>query len=172
MSPDRTQFRRNGRYFQMPSMFHSLRAGEQIAAAHLCSPRARGQDLRLFAVSAEILLSDRTSEPHDESAHTVRCRCIETSSLPKTQQSLSGRELLNITSNQSVIWNPDVKLMIWPRGTAIISSLKWILMLQIKSILCSVFFCPAFQLVNSQLFASNQSYSALETSVLLLFFVA
>lgn len=41
--------------------FSSVCAGQQAPAAHFCRPRSRRQDLRLFPVSAEVLLSDRTT---------------------------------------------------------------------------------------------------------------
>ncbi|TMS05490.1 hypothetical protein E3U43_004740, partial [Larimichthys crocea] len=51
-----------------------VRAGQQAPAAHFRRPRPGRQDLRLFPVSAEVLLSDRTTEPHTESARAVRPR--------------------------------------------------------------------------------------------------
>lgn len=42
-------------------LFSSVRAGQQAPAAHFCRPRPGGQDLRLFAVSSEVLLPDRTT---------------------------------------------------------------------------------------------------------------
>jgi len=50
-------------------------------------------------------------------------------------------------------------LMIWPWGAAIISSWKWILMEEIKSIPCSVFFIVLLQLVYFRASASDWIYS-------------
>ena len=87
------------------------------------------------------------AEPHDEPACTVRDRStglLSAEGLPETPW---GGPFEHYIQSKCHLQPRCKTLMIWPWGAAIISSWKWILMAEIKSIPCSVFFIVLLQLV-------------------------